>query len=200
MTTINKTFSFFGKGHYSEREKKCVPAVTPQQTVSIEWVFQYIISERARWATEELRGMIGKEDDQQLRDFKLLNFDAVTAAGRFSYGSAAGLIVRSPYIVMDLDDFGSSEEARHIQQLLIKDTNVVTALCFLSPKGLGCKWWVEVPEWCIEMTFTEQYKTLSRYLGYEYGILADPTCSNVNRLCFLPYDDSCYINPKYLRV
>jgi hypothetical protein len=135
--------------------------------------------------------------EQELRDYKLIQFDAVAGAGIFSYGSAAGLTIRSPYIVLDVDDLESTEEAREIQQTLIEDKNVETALCFVSPKGKGIKWWVELPEWCQNMTFAEQYATLSRYIGYEYGILADSTGSNVNRLCFLPHDPLCYINPKY---
>ena len=123
--------------------------------------------------------------------------DAVAGAGTFSYGNAKGLIRRSRFIVLDFDDLDSTEEARDIQQTLIKDKNVETALCFLSPKGLGIKLWAELPEWCQNMTFAEQYAALSRYIGFEYGILADSTGSNVNRLCFLPYDPLCYINPKY---
>ena len=200
-------FTLFGKGHFSEKRQKWVPSTTPQQTVNIAWCGQYIKSERAKWPTDELRRLqqtveeVTEEQkrakEQMLRDFKLHMFDAVAGAGTFSYGNAKGLIRRSRFIVLDIDDLESTEEARVIQQTLIADKNITTALCFVSPKGLGCKWWVELPEWCQNMTFAEQYAALSQYIGYEYGILADSSCSNVNRLCFLPYDPLCYINPKY---
>ena len=203
------SFTLFGKGHFSEKLQKWVPSTTPQQTVDIAWCGQYILSERAKFTTEELRQMMAeaegremtdlqqREFEQLLRDYKLREFDAVAGAGTFSYGKAKGLIKRSQYIVVDIDDLESTEAAREIQQTLIADKYVETALCFVSPKGLGCKWWVELPDWCQNMTFAEQYATLSRYIGYEFGILADSTCSNVNRLCFLPYDPLCYVNPKY---
>ena len=194
----NTKFTLFGKGYWSEKAQKYVPSTKPKRNVDIQWVGDYVLSERAKVQTTELRQMMATATDQQLRDYKLTEFDAVAGAGIFSYGNAAGLSVRSPYIVIDIDQLESTEEARAIQQTLIADKNVETALCFVSPKGLGCKWWVEVPEWCQNMTFAEQYATLSRYIGYEYGVLVDSTGSNVNRLCFLPYDPLCYINPKYI--
>lgn len=195
---VNISFTFFGKGHWSEKAQKYVPSTKPQMNVDVAWVGNYVISERAKAQTLELRQMMDTATDQQMRDYKLLQFDAVAAAGVFSYGNAAGLVVRSPYIVIDVDDLASTDEARQIQQTLINDKEVVTALCFVSPKGLGVKWWAELPEWCMNMTFGEQYAALSRYIGYTYGILADSTGSNVNRLCFLPYDPQCFIHPKYL--
>lgn len=193
----NVLFTLFGKGHWSEKLQKYVPSTKPLMNVDISWVGNYVLSERAKTQTMELRQMIGTATEQQLREYKLLQFDAVAAAGIFSYGNAASLTVRSPYVVIDVDDLSSTEEAREIQQILINDSEVVTALCFVSPKGRGVKWWVELPEWCQGLKFDEQYAALSRYIGYEYGILADSTGSNVNRLCFLPYDNECFINPKY---
>lgn len=195
-----KLFTLFGKGYWSEKAQKYVPSTKPIMNVDIPWTGSYIISERAKPQTLELRQKMGTATEQQLRDYKLLQFDAVAAAGIFSYGNASGLTIRSPYIVLDIDDLESTEVAREIQQTLIADKNIETALCFVSPKGLGVKWWVELPEWCQDMTFAEQYATLSRYIGYEYGVLVDSTGSNVNRLCFLPYDPLCYINPKYITI
>ena len=193
----NVLFTLFGKGHWSEKLQKYVPSTKPLMNVDISWVGNYVLSERAKAQTMELRQMMDSASEQQLREYKLLQFDAVAAAGIFSYGNAASLTVRSPYVVIDVDDLSSTEEAREIQQILINDSEVVTALCFVSPKGMGVKWWVELPEWCQGLKFDEQYAALSRYIGYEYGILADSTGSNVNRLCFLPYDNECFINPKY---
>lgn len=199
---VNTLFTNFGKGYWSKKAQKYVPSTKPLMNVNIPWVGDSVLSERAKSQTLELRQMMtmATVTDQQLRDFKLLQFDAVAAAGIFSYGSAAGLVVRSPYIVIDVDDLASTDEAREIQQTLVSDQEVVTALCFVSPKGLGVKWWAELPEWCQNMTFSEQYAALSRYIGYTYGILADSTGSNVNRLCFLPHDPLCYIHPKYLTI
>lgn len=194
----NGQFTLFGKGYWSGKAKKFVPSTRPLMDVDIEWAYRYIASERGRVQTEELRAMMAAATDQELRDYKLREFDAVAAAGTFSRGCAGGLLRRSPYIVLDFDDLSSTEEARSIQQQLSQDANVETALCFVSPKGRGVKWWVVVPGWCEGFDFAEQYATLCRYVGFHYGIEADPTGSNVNRLCFLPYDPQCFVNPKFL--
>ena len=176
----NCSFTLFGKGHFNEKTGKMVPSTKPVQNVDIGWTGRYIMSE------------------QELRDYKLLRFDAVTGAGIFSYGNAKGLVQRSPFIVLDIDDLSSTEEARQVQATLVADKEVETALCFVSPKGLGVKWWVVVPEWCKDMDFATQYATLSRYIGFNYGILADSSGSNVNRLCFLPWDKDCFINKRFV--
>ena len=190
-------FSFFGKGYYSKKSGKWVPSTTPLQTVDVVWCAEYIPSVRAKYQTEELRRILPTASEQEVRDFKLREFDAVAVAGTFSYGSAQGLIERSKYIAVDIDDLSSTAEARKVQQTLVADPYVVTALCFLSPKGFGIKWWVESPEWCQDLPFAEQYRALSRHISFHYGLTADPTGVNVNRLCLLPYDPLCFINPKY---
>ena len=191
-------FSFFGRGHYSKHSGKWVPSTTPQQTVDVAWIGNYILSERAKYQTEELRRIMATASDQELREYKVREFDAVTGAGIFSYGKADKLTIRSNYIVMDIDDLASIDEAREVQRTLVIDKNVETALCFVSPSGNGIKWWLETPDWCGGEDFAEQYAEMSRYIGFNYGLQADLSCSNVNRLCFLPYDPECFVNPKYI--
>lgn len=194
----NGIFTFFGKGHYNAMTKKWGPSVRPIRSVDIPWTYRYITSERAKYATEELRRMLPTASDQEVRDFKLREFDAVAGAGTFSYGAANKLIERSPYIVIDIDDLASTEEARQVVQTLAADRDVETALAFVSPKGRGVKWWAEFPTSWQAATFRDQHDALVRHIGYEYGLQADLNCSNVNRLCLLPYDKECFINPKYL--
>ncbi|MBO7051403.1 MAG: hypothetical protein J6W24_01935 [Prevotella sp.] len=194
----NGTFTLFGKGYLNRNTGKAVPSTKPVQSVDIAWTGRYITSDCAKAQTLELRRMMVTATEQELRDYKLLKFDAVAGAGVFSYGNAKGLVERSPFIVLDIDDLSSTEEARQVQQTLIADKEVETALCFVSPKGLGVKWWAMVPEWCKAMDFATQYAVLSRYIGFNYGVLADASCSNVNRLCFLPWDNDCFINEKFI--
>ena len=112
--TNNIHFTHFGKGHFSEKTGNWVPSTKPQQTVDIVWTANYVKSVRAMWPTNELRNIMTTATDQEIRDFKLREFDAVAGAGIFSYGSAAGLVVRSPYVVVDVDDLASTDEAREI--------------------------------------------------------------------------------------
>lgn len=79
----NERFSVFSKG-YQNKKGQAVLAVRPQQTQTIGWVGNYIKSERARWATETLRNMVGQATKDELAEFKKLNFETATFNGIFS--------------------------------------------------------------------------------------------------------------------
>ncbi len=240
QTFENERFSIFPAGWWDDEKKEAKPRQRPQQTQDIEWVYQYIISDRARWATLKLREMVSTaetgqketetgqkqastEQEQasmgqkqasmgqkeasteqkqaatdQKQVFKALHFEYATFAGIFSYRNARSLVMRSPFVAMDIDGLSSMEEARSLQQVFIQDTTVETALCFLSPKGLGVKWIVVLPEWLQGLSFKEQYERLRRYVGFTYGVDSDKNCSDVCRACYLPWDPQCYVNPKYI--
>ncbi len=193
----NKTFSIFPKG-YRNQKGEAVLAVKPQQSQDINWLYEYITSGRAKWPTDELRAMVGKATKEEVADFKKLNFETATPNGVFSYRSARSLVVRSPYMVLDIDDLTSTQEARATQQLLIGDPWVETALCFVSPKGKGVKWIVERPSWAQQADFKSAFQLLLNHVAFEYGIVVDKSGSDVGRACFLPHDPECYINKKFL--
>ncbi len=192
----NKFFSIFPKG-YRNPKKEAVLAGKPLEDQSIGWVFDYITSERARWATETLRSMLGTATKEEVGDFKKLNFEVATFAGTFSYRNARSLKDRSPYMVLDIDDLASTEKAREVQDLLVNDPYVETALCFVSPKGKGVKWVVSLPDWAQKNDFKSSFLMLQQHVGFEYGIAVDKSGSDVCRACFLPYDPQCFINPKF---
>lgn len=193
----NNEFSFFGKGVFNQEKGEWVLRKKPIQSVDIAWVYNYIISERARDATEELRRMPPSATKKERNNFKVKNFEFVTFSGVFPYRDADSVETRSPNVCLDIDDLISTEEARKIQRLLCQDQYVETALCFVSPSGRGVKWVVELPEWTQGLLFKEQWYKLRNHLAFHYGLIADRTGKDVCRACFLPYDEFCYINPKY---
>lgn len=193
----NQLFSVFPRG-YRNQKGKAVLATNPMTSQNIEGIYRYIISEEARWATEELRKMLFTATQQEMRDFKALHFKVATFSGIFNYRSARSLVARSPFMVLDIDDLSSTQEARDLQQKLPHDANIVTALSFVSPKAQGVKWVVELPKWMQGLTFRDQFETLRRYVGFHYGYDADKSGSDVCRACYLPWDSDCFINPQYL--
>ncbi len=197
MAIYNDQFSIFPKG-YRNQKGQAVLATRPQQTQGIAWVYDYITSVRAQWATETLRSMLATATKDELSDFKKLNFEAATFNGIFSYRSARNIVTRSPFIVIDIDDLSSTEEARQVQQTLISDDKVETALCFVSPKGHGVKWIVSLPQWAQHDDFKLSFMAMQQHVAFHYGIAIDKSGSDVCRACFLPYDPECFINPIYL--
>ena len=122
-------------------------AAKPNQSQDIAYIGNYIRSDRAQWATNTLRSMLTTATKDELGDFKKLYFETATFNGIFSYRSARNLVVRSPFLVLDIDDLESTDEARYVQSQLVSDQVVETALCFVSPKGRGVKWVVRLPDW-----------------------------------------------------
>lgn len=197
MQTDNLLFSVFPKG-YRNKKGEAVLATRPQESRDIRWVYDYIKSNRARWATETLRSMMATASKEELSDFKCLHFETATFNGIFTYRNARSLVARSPFIVLDIDDLQSTEEARLVQQLLCKDKAVETALCFVSPKSLGVKWIAHIPYWAQSTDFKTTFLRMQLYVGFQYGISIDKSGSDVCRACFLPFDENCFINPLYL--
>lgn len=197
MITDNLLFSVFPKG-YRNKKGEAVLAARPQESRDIRWAYDYIVSDRARWATETLRSMMPTATKDELSDFKKLEFETATFNGIFSYRNARSIVVPSPFAVLDIDDLPSTEEARRIQQLLCNDPSVETALCFVSPKALGVKWIVRIPDWAQSNDFKVTFLRLRLFLGFQYGISVDKSGSDICRACFLPFDEKCYINPLYL--
>jgi hypothetical protein len=189
-------FSLFGKG-YKNRQGVAVLQTRPQSEVEIRWVFDYITSDRARWATDTLRALPDEATKEERSDFKKLNFECATFNGIFSYRNARSLVTPSPFMVIDIDDLNSTEEAREVQQALISNDKVETALCFVSPKGRGVKWVVRLPEWAQHDDFKQSFLTMQQHVAFHYGIAIDKSGSDVCRACFLPHDPECYINPIY---
>ena len=151
-------------------------------------------------AADKLREMADTATREQKQAFKALNFEYVTFSGIFSYRNARSLVERSPFLTLDIDDLASMEEARELQQLFIQDKELKTALCFVSPKGRGVKWIVELPDWTLGLAFRDQFETMRRNVGFRYGYDPDKSGSDVCRACYLPWDADCYVNPKYLSL
>ncbi len=191
-------FSIFPTGWKDEANNRVVPRQQPQQTQTIGWTYEYITSDRARWATMRLREIAPIATRQEKQDFKALNFKYATFSGVFSYRNARSLVTRSPFMSLDIDDLGSLDEARKLRDTLVEDKMVETALCFVSPKGLGVKWIVSLPEWTQGMPFKQQFETMRKHVGFQHRAVVDKTGSDVCRACYLPWDPECYVNEKYI--
>lgn len=196
---ITNSFSIFDRG-YRNKAGKAVPQNKPLETQTIEWVGEYIKSERAREATQLLRDLMAQETseaEEKRRELKVLSFMYATFSGIFSYRKTDGLLMRSPFICLDFDDLASLDEAKSLREQLSADSHIETELCFVSPSGRGVKWVVTLPERTLGMAFKEQFDFMRDLVGFNYGIEVDASGSDVPRACFLPYDPECYINPKY---
>ena len=194
----NERFSIFPCG-WKRDDGKVIMHQRPQQTQTIGWVYEWI---KSPWcaveATVGYRAMLPTASREEKNNFKLEHFQYATFSGIFTYRKEGKLVTRSPFLTIDIDDLSSLEEAREVQQRLCQDTEVVTALCFVSPSGRGVKWIVELPDWTKDKPFKEQFNAMRDYVSFNYGLDADKSGSDVCRACFLGWDPDCYVNPKYV--
>jgi len=195
----NLRFSVYPCG-WERNDEKVIMRQRPQQTGDIAWCYRWITSPLcAAQATIGFRAMLPTATREQKQDFKILNFQYATFSGIFSYRDAKSLVARSPFLTIDIDHLSSLEEAREVRKMLCQDERVGTALCFVSPSGLGVKWILELPEWTDGKSFKEQFGLMRDYLCFHYGLDADTSGSDVCRACFLGYDPDCFVNQKYIQ-
>lgn len=197
MGNNSNQFSIFGYG-YRNKQGQAVLQRKPEGVTDILSVYQYITSPAALAAQDTLRAMLGKADKAECGDFKKLHFRFVTFRGVFSERNASSLTCLSNFMVGDIDDLPSTEDARRLVRLLSDDTHFETALAFVSPGGRGVKWVVEVPGWLQQLNYKEQYLCMCRHIVLWYGVEPDWGCSDVCRACFIGHDEQCFINPKYM--
>ena len=81
-----------------------------------------------------------------------------------------------------------------MKEQLLSQTELETALLYLSPRGNGLKWIVEID--INKYTHLDWFKAIQHYIQETFKRNID-TGSDISRACFLAHDPNVYINPKY---
>lgn len=192
-TTNTPIVSVFEKGHL-DKKGKAVPSSIKYKDVDLYRIFLFITGNYAKQATEDLRKI---SDHIEAQAFKALNFYAMTPAGKFSYRKANCLVQHSQLMVIDIDGIASHKRLLEVRDLLLHDGIFETEMLFIGPSGNGLKWIICVGEHTKE-SHSIFFNKIIGYLEKRYGIIADKSGSDVSRICYLPYDPDCYINPEFL--
>lgn len=171
-----KCISHYGKSVYQKYEK---------DRMSLVDAYKKIKSEEYKGITLHLRSIT---DEKKARDYKMENFEHARFSGVFYFNSDDGLKHHSGYMVIDIDHL--KEDLREVALKLISDPCFYTLLLFVSPSGDGLKWVIPVD--ISKGGHRTCFEAIAFYLKETYGLVADPTCINVSRTCFLPYDPECY--------
>ncbi|MCQ2255004.1 MAG: hypothetical protein MJZ29_05860 [Bacteroidaceae bacterium] len=199
-------FSHYPKGYINKKGQAVLSVHPSEPSWTILDAFAYITSNAATDATEGIRELVNKradiknptkqENDAEQR-FKKLNFEIATFSGIFHYRKADSILERSMFVTIDLDHLGTKEDVERIKSQITKDTWLVSALCFTSPRGDGLKNIAVVPEQWQQISHRDMYLEVRKYVLFEYGVLVDDSGSDIGRACYLPYDPECYINPMF---
>ena len=179
---------------YVNKKGMAVPSPIRMYELNLRDIYNYIRSEKAKIATEELRAIT---DHSEAQRYKALNFYTMTPAGIFNYRRADRLFCHSKLMVIDIDGIASHKRLLDIRDKLLKDETFETEMLFISPSGNGLKWIICVGEQTKE-SHSATFAIVKEYLERTYNVEADKSGSDVSRICYLPYDPECYINPEFL--
>jgi len=132
------------------------------------------------------------EPDKTKRDTLKKKLPAVTWSGTFGQRNAKNLLEYSNIICIDIDKLSESELLRIDDILSIND---FVYAYFVSPSGNGFKilFKTSVPY----LPYTQHQKIficIENYFKNNFDIEVDTSGKDVNRLCFLSYDEHLYIN------
>jgi len=171
----NYTFSVF---------KAPIKNTTPLKDVSLNDVYNVIVSNKYQSTTEALRQSEGKSIASDLKTTKL---DYVTFSGTFHNRSVNGLKKHSNLFCIDLDNVKNITE---VKGRIIE--SLPPSLIFVSPSGNGLKVIYKIDT--NEAEHLQYYNSFDYYFKSEIDIEIDDKCKDIPRACFLCYDKDAYFN------
>jgi hypothetical protein len=136
-----------------------------------------------------IRNLLSKNNKKEADQLKK-QLIAFTVSGTFNNGRSIDKInTYSKYVILDIDKL----EESHLQ--LVKNTTRLapyTYAAFISPSGKGLKIIVKVNT--TKEHHKEAYKQVVDYYEQALNIDIDTSGSDICRLCFVSYDEDCFIN------
>lgn len=194
-------FSFF---------KSPINNTHPYSEVTLVDIYNYIKGDSAAQNTKNLRKIT---DKKQAQKFKCYNFDYCTFSGVFSERKDKHLVKHSNLLCIDFDGLYSYEcdTARNEQNAmsvellrykLLQDEYFETMLLFRSPSGNGLKWVIPIEVRDTKSAFyashLDYFLAVEKYIRQTYRVQIDTSGKDVSRACYLPHDQSVFINPHLL--
>ena len=183
--------------------KKPIKNTKPSSELTMEEVYEMIISDSFEGVTKHLRSLT---DTAAAGKFKGSNFDYVTFNGTFHERNDAALKAPSNHFVIDVDNVG--ENLIKLRERIISDKVLCPQLVFKSPRGNGLKIVVRISSEIIDYSATSKimnpiWQAVNSYFVKEYsdlltanekGEIIDGACKDVSRACFLCHDPTAYLN------
>ncbi|MBT0608027.1 DUF3987 domain-containing protein [Aequorivita echinoideorum] len=139
---------------------------------------------------EKIRILYNADDEKGVDNLKkqLLGF---TASGTFINGRATDKIEKySQIITLDIDGLSENQLQKVINLARLAP---YTYASFISPRGKGVKILVKVSTTAAH--HKEAYNQVVEYYEQALNLTIDTSGSDICRLCFVSYDEECFINP-----
>jgi predicted P-loop ATPase len=156
--------------------------------ILLDVLFKDIKSKKYKPQTAKLRTLQG----EAASEYKKANFEAVTFSGTFApTRQKKNLQTHSGLLCLDFDKLPSEGFAQIVKNL---QEDKHTFFAFISPSGNGIKVGVRLQDCAHEEIHLQYFQIIETYYREKFGLQIDKACKNVDRLCFLPYDESLFLN------
>lgn len=146
----------------------------------IDFVLRRIKEGSSKQLIEQIRALNG--DPTELKK----KLPAINFQGKFKERNDFGLEEFSGFLILDFDKFESFEKAKEFKSIIFQDQFVYSA--FISPKGLGVKVLVKIPN--DPENYKQYFDGANTYFDSENF---DSKNGNISRLCFESYDPEILI-------
>ena len=161
-------------------------ATTPVDVSLLTW----LTTDKYKSKVEQIRNL----QDVDLQKTIKTSLPAITPSGRFSRRDTEHLIEHTGFLAFDID-FKDNRHISNFDRLRDEIKNITSvAYCGLSVRGHGFWGLVPVPASTPEV-HRQRFDTLIRDFR-EFGIILDPSGSDVCRLRIASYDADAYFNPQ----
>ncbi len=181
--TVLPKFSFYSKP---------ITNILPRTNINLLQVYEVI--KQPKYYQKQTTDLRQITDLNKQREFKKTNFDYVTFSGTFEKRNSKNVLLQSGYLCIDIDHV--KNDLNQLKTKLINDANLEIQLLFISPSGDGLKLVVYFDT--MQNTLLEIFNLVEIYFKQVYNIQIDKACKNIDRACFLCYDNDVFINPKIL--
>lgn len=144
-----------------------------------------------KWARRINRLRQLKRTDPEVYDKEKTILPFFTMAGTFSERKKSGFLKPSGYIILDIDGLQAGQ-LTEIRARIESDQH--TAICFLSPSGVGLKvaFRVSISN---DAECKAAFAAISEYFRSKHQIELDPSGKDISRACFVSYDSVIFYNP-----
>lgn len=159
----------------------------PVEKKSLLLIGKDVISDKYKTEVTEIRNLIAQGNKAEA-DNKKKQLLAFTPSAVFTDKRQMPFLeMYSGFVHLDFDKL----TAKQLQNAFAIISKIpYTSLCFISPSGNGLKVFVEVN------TGLEHHDTAYLQVQKHYedatGLMADPSCKDVTRLCFMSHDTNAY--------
>jgi hypothetical protein len=120
----------------------------------------------------------------------------ITPSGCFRERKKSKIKTYSGIVHADIDNV--CRDAKYcvstLKQIIFSDKFLNPAFIFVSPSGKGLKIFIRI-RGAEEAFHKEYFRVISEYLKKQYDIVADPSCSDISRACFLCHDSEALFSP-----